>query len=418
MPVKLYGLGWEEVSLMSDKISLNADRDSIKTAGIITYWDTKNNYGTVLQNYALQQFLKKLNVRAFLMRIQFDSKLSRIQIYKHMAENYGLKKLVAHIFSRPFIKALNASLRIKQKDLSRNFANFIETNLNPSSIFHSYAELERCCPEADFYIAGSDQIWNTYGKPVEEIGDEIRAYLLSFVQGGKMQVSCAASFGSPEFDPTFSDIFKNALEMFEFVSVREQSGVDICRKLGIQNVFLQQDPTMLMSVSDYRNIESKSLVPKKPYILLYLLGNTTDFSIRTLKSFAAQNGLDMVYVSANEMQRINFYKKVYPTISEWLGLFDCAEYVVTNSFHGTVFSLIFNKNFLFVPQCGKFQNQNGRIGSLLDCFGLADRIFTGRGFENLMNPVGWGLINAMLAEIRERSPFALYAKSITQGGSE
>lgn len=390
----------------------------MKTAGIITYWDTKNNYGTVLQDYALQQFLKQLNVRAFLIRIQFDSKPSKIQMYKSMAENYGLKKLMVHIVSRLFIKALNAGLRIKQKDLSRNFMDFIETNLSPSGIFRSYSELERGCPEADFYIAGSDQIWNTYGKPEEDIGDEMRAYLLSFVKGGKKRVSCAASFGGLEFDPTFSDIFKNELETFEFISVREQSGVDICRKLGIQNVFLQQDPTMLMSASEYRDIESKRLVAKRPYILLYLLENTTDFSIHSLKSFALQNKLDMVYVSANEMQRINFYKKAYPTVSEWLGLFDCAEYVVTNSFHGTVFSLIFNKNFLFVPQCGKFQNQNVRIASLLDCFGLADRIFAGRGFENIMNPVDWDSVNAKLAEIRERSPFVLYAKSITQGGAQ
>lgn len=335
-----------------------------------------------------------------------------------MLKKNGLGNFALHIVFRFFGRLWNIVSRTEKKELSRNFSDFIKDNLNPTTVFHSYSELKEHCPTADFYIAGSDQIWNSYGKLEEEIGDEIRAYLLSFVKGGKKRVSCAASFGSLEFDPTFSDIFKNELETFEFISVREQSGVDICRKLGIQNVLLQQDPTMLMLASDYRSIESKRLVSKRPYVLLYLLGNTTDFSIHSLKSFAMQNNLDMVYVFANEMQRINFYKKVYPTVSEWLGLFDCAEYVVTNSFHGTVFSLIFNKNFLFVPQCGKFQNQNSRIISLLDCFGLADRIFSGCGFENLMNPVDWDSVNAMLAEIRERSPFALYAKSITQGGAQ
>lgn len=388
----------------------------MKVAGIITYWDTKNNYGTVLQNYALQQFLKQLNVRAFLIRIQFDSRQSRIQMYKRMAEKYGLKKLAGHIISRPFTKALNAVFHVKQKDLSRDFMNFIETNLNPSGIFRSYSELKEHCPPADFYIAGSDQIWNTYGKSEEEIKSDISAYLLSFVPDETHRSSCAASFGSLEFDSSFSDIFKNELEKFEFISVREQSGVDICRKLGIQNALLQPDPTMLVSVSEYKDIESKSLVPEKPYILLYLLGNTTDFSIRSLKSFATQNNLDMLYVSANEMQRINFYEKAYPTINEWLGLFDCAEYVVTNSFHGTVFSLIFNKNFLSVPQCGEFKKQNGRVCSLLEYFGLSSRILKKGNIEHIMNPIDWDSVNAKLEKIRKKSPFAVYAESVMNGG--
>lgn len=121
----------------------------------------------------------------------------------------------------------------------------------------------------------------------------------------------------------------------------------------------------------------------------------------------------MVYVPANEAQKINFYKKTFPTVEEWLGLYENASAVVTNSFHGTVFSLIFNKPFLSVHQTGKFENQNVRIDSLLEDFELKNRIFSG-DFEKLFAPVDFENVNKRLEEIRESSPFVEWIKKMEE----
>ncbi len=167
---------------------------------------------------------------------------------------------------------------------------------------------------------------------------------------------------------------------------------------------------MLLSADEYKKIASKKLAPKKPYILLYLLGNDTDFSIRKMNQFAKSKKFDVVYVPANEAQKINFHKKTYPTVEEWLGLYENASSVVTNSFHGTVFSLIFNKPFLSVHQKGKFETQNVRVDSMLEDFGLKSRIFSG-DFEKLFVPIDFGNENKRLEEIRECSPFVEWIKS-------
>lgn len=389
-----------------------------KTAGIITYWDTKNNYGSVLQNYALQTFLKRQGVRPFLIRIDFQSPDGRLQAWGHLVKNIGPCGFVAHCWSRLLVKIWTALAHIERKERSRHFSQFVEKNLHPSAVFRSLTELEARCPNADFFIAGSDQIWNTYGDAEERIGDTIRAYLLSFVGSGAHRIACAASFGTKEFDSSFSNIFRKELARFNFVSVREQSGVDICEALEFRNAVLQPDPTMMLAASEYRSIGDDALVASVPYILLYLLGNTSDFSIRRLKAFAARHGLKVIYVPANKMRTANFHKKEYPTVQEWLGLYGGASFVVTNSFHGTVFALIYNKNFLFVPQCGKFQGQNERIHSLLEYFGLGGRIFADGNLENLMSPIAWDSVNARLKEIRERSPFVTYMKTYLSGGVE
>ena len=190
-------------------------------------------------------------------------------------------------------------------------------------------------------------------------------------------------------------------------------GVEIGKGRGFENAVLQQDQTMLLSSDEYKKIASKNLVPKKPYILLYLLGNDTDFSTRRLKQFAKLKNLEVVYVPANEAQKINFHKKTFPTVEEWLGLYENASAVVTNSFHGTVFSLIFNKPFLSVHQTGKFEDQNVRIDSLLEDFGLKNRIFSG-DFEKLFSSVDFEKVNKRLEEIRKCSPFVEWIKKMEE----
>lgn len=379
--------------------------------GIITYWITRSNYGTVLQNYALQTFLRSLCFETFLIRTDIPLGCSRSDYYKSLLQKNGFFSLICYFKSRLFCKITRRILSENKNDEKRKFPDFVDKNLNPTKIFRSLSELESDCPMADIYIAGSDQVWNTYGENYNTVSEQIKAYLLSFVPDSAKKISCAASFGKSSLAVEFESLFKKELSRFDFISCREKSGVEICKRLGFENAVLQQDPTMILSSDEYKKIASKSLVPKKPYILLYLLGNDTDFSTRRLKQFAKLKNLEVVYVPANEAQKINFYKKTFPTVEEWLGLYENASAVVTNSFHGTVFSLIFNKPFLSVHQTGKFEDQNVRIDSLLEDFGLKNRIFSG-DFEKLFSSVDFEKVNKRLEEIRKCSPFVEWIKKM------
>ena len=381
--------------------------------GIITYWITRSNYGTVLQNYALQTFLRSFGFETFLIRTDIPLGCSRLDYYKSLLQKNGFFSLACYFKSRLFCKIARKISSENKNDDKRNFPDFVNKNLNPTKVFRSLSELESDCPMADIYIAGSDQVWNTYGENYGAVSEQIKAYLLSFAPDSAKKISCAASFGKSSLAVEFENLFKQELSEFDFISCREKSGVEICKGLGFENAVLQQDPTMLLSSDEYKKIASKNLVPKKPYILLYLLGNDTDFSTRKLKQFAKLKNLEVVYVPANEAQKINFHKKTFPTVEEWLGLYENASAVVTNSFHGTVFSLIFNKSFLSVHQTGKFEDQNVRIDSLLEDFGLKNRIFSG-DFEKLFAPVDFENVNKRLEEIRKCSPFVEWIKKMEE----
>ena len=388
-----------------------SDRNNRKKIGIITYWITRSNYGTILQNYALQTFLRSLGFETFLIRTDIPLGCSRKDYYKSLLQKNGFISLIGYFKSRLLCKIAWKILSENKNDEKRKFPDSVDKYLNPTKIFRSLSELESDCPMADIYIAGSDQVWNTYGENYATISEQIKAYLLCFAPDYAKKISCAASFGKNSLAVEFENLFKQELSEFDFISCREKNGVEICRKLGFENAVLQQDPTMLLSSDEYKKTASKKLAPKEPYILLYLLGNNTDFSIRRLKQFAKSKNLDVVYVPANEAQKINFYKKTYPTVEEWLGLYENASAVVTNSFHGTVFSLIFNKPFLSVHQKGKFETQNVRVDSMLEDFGLKSRIFSG-DFEKLFVPVDFGNVNKRLEEVRECSPFVEWIKNV------
>lgn len=385
--------------------------------GIVTYWITQSNYGSVLQNYALQTFLRKLDFEPFLIRNDIAVSFSRWKSYKEIFISKCFLALVSYFIKRFFYNFISLVSFQKKKDSRRKFEDFIDKNLNPTKVFKSLDELKLECPNAKLYIAGSDQIWNTYGKSYDLISPSIKSYLLSFAPKEAKKIACAASFGSSSFDSEFENLFKSELSKFDFISCREKSGAEICKKLGFENAKQQPDPTMLLSCDEYKKIADYELVPKNPYILLYLLGNDTDFSICRLKQFAKSKNLEVVYVPANEFYKINFHKKIYPTVNEWLGLYEKASFVVTNSFHGTVFSLIFNKPFLTVKQTGDFSSQNARIDSLLEYFSLQNRFFDG-DLEKLSEPIDFKPINQKMKEIRESSPFVEYVKKVYLGAKK
>lgn len=375
----------------------------MKKFGIVTFCKTKNNYGTILQNYALQTFLKNKNFETYLIKTGRTEKKITVSSRLKKLRKFTFKDIFIKLYSIFSMKFINFVTNMNKKNEKRNFDSFINTYLSPIDIFNTNTKLE-----FDYCISGSDQVWNTFSRTPEQMNDELDMYLLSFTNSKK--IACAASFGVGNLDSRFNTKFKENLSKFDFISVREQSGVEICKKIGIENVVLQNDPTLLLTVDDYRKI-AVSKKRSKEYIFVYLLGNKTDFSLKNVQKIAKQNNLDVILVTANEASKFSFYPQEFPTINEWLGLYNNAKYIFTNSFHGTVFSLIFNKPFSTLLQTGKFQGQNMRILSLLESFNLVNRIID-CDFIKLDTDIDWQLVNRKLCEIRLKSPFVKYIEKI------
>lgn len=333
--------------------------------GILTFWWANDNYGQLLQCYALQKYLRDLGHDAFLIRYKPANDARRLTfkeraLYaaRHPVQTLGI---ISAKFDKT--KPLHTS---GEEERKRNFDGFRnEYIVSSERIYTSYKELAEQTPFADMYIVGSDQIWNF---ETAFNMDVINGWFLNFVPRGAVKGSYAASFGRNALSLDVQKAIKPLLKDFDFVTVRENSGAAICKKMGVEaNVVC--DPTLLLSKQQYCHLFAEIQAPKKKYVFLYLLSNTCSFSVRKLSAWCRANDLELVYVSGNVGWKMCDYddgeiEKSYLTIPEWLAYLSNAEYVITNSFHCSLFSLLFEKKVAVVPLRGSVKNTNNRIDSL------------------------------------------------------
>lgn len=310
-------------------------------------------------------------------------------------------KLINNCFSKIYIK------REMKKNTLRNFSSFKKTYIRYSEPLCDYSALMKY-KHFDLYVVGSDQMWN-----FESRKEFAQITLLSFAPETAKKMAFAVSFGKKEIEPSMEKYVSEQLKKFNFISVREKSGVKICDKLGYKNAFVHHDPTMQLSVNDYRELYDEStVVPKDKYVLLYLLNNPCDFSLQSFFKWAKKEKLKVVYINGNSfLPKFNLYKKTYATIPQWLKLIDCAEYVFTNSFHGTVFSILFNKSFMAIQQSKDYAAQNERLNSLLFDFNLEKSFFQG-DFNEIKKTLNYETLNKILYKNREKSCIEEYLRTI------
>lgn len=323
----------------------------MKKIGVVTYWNSEENYGQVLQIFALQYYLRQKDCYPFLIKHDLTVTDTKSEPF--------FKRLVNFFSSYP---KLRDSIRRRLSNIKRNkyipvidrhFKEFKDKYIESSSKIYSYQELLNNPPTADGYITGSDQVWN-FPNPI---------FLLNWVNDRVPRFSYAASFGSPIVPNYLQDKFRSSLSRFRLVSVREKSGINICAQMGILAEHVL-DPTLLLSKDDYLNaLKFDPILRRKPYIFLYLLGNKSKIDLEYLKRYAKEHNLDVVFVPSQNFKSESFIP-TYPTIEEWLSLIANAELVITNSFHGTVFSILFERLFYTVLLKGRDNKMNERIISL------------------------------------------------------
>ena len=314
---------------------------------IVTMWDTQDNYGQVLQCYALQRYLFKQGCNAFLVKTRSD-------ITTSLPLKKRLLRLPQKVFSLRFWELLYFRYKLKKfarkyGNVSRRFDEFRRSYIKGTDKIFDIDELRANCPDADIFITGSDQVW---GAPSD-------LYFLDFVPVGKRKYSYAASFGSNSFSKENCCKMAMYLKTFNEVTVREYSAVERCKLLGAASKRVI-DPTGLLTDSDYWDIAS--LPNENGYLLLYLLGNFTDVDIDQIYRYAEQANIPVKYIASQG--RNDKYPKIFPSPTEWIGLIANAKYVVTNSYHCCMFSIYFRKKFIALKLIGIFKGMNTRMDTL------------------------------------------------------
>lgn len=363
---------------------------------ILTY-RLHSNFGFLMQAYALQQIVKALGHDPYTVDIRvkpFNFKES----IKHM-----VKSVLLYTSRRVGYTALPWITSEEQAYIDCHTWQFLEAKLQLTPSVKSIRDLKhRVSHQYDFYLVGSDQVWR------KEYFSRIQTYFFDFLSDDKKRASYAASFGvsNPNYSPQMVKICRNLLAKFSAVSVREADGVRICKEIfGVSAVHVL-DPTLLFDKSMYLELidpNDKVEFPSPSFILVYILDKTIE-KIRFVEEFAQKMHLKPYFIkpeNINEVGVNRIEECVYPSISTWINAFEKADFVITDSFHGTVFSIIFQKQFIVLdnPQRG-----SNRLKSLLSDFLLMDRLFNLDNKTNLnFKLIDYNKVNEIWLDKKEKS---------------
>lgn len=335
------------------------------------------NYGGIIQNFALQQVLLKLGHDP--LTFEHDTCYSRTRWFlrsaKHVLKNHSLKGLPVY----PTYQG-----RIGNK----NFIKFVLKNIRSVTVNDFTPDLTQKYG-LDAYVVGSDQVW----RPAFNLGPRLGNMFLDFAGDDVKKISYAASFGCKEWEYTEEQerMCGKLAKRFDAISVREASGVDLCKEHFGVDVTLVLDPTLLLNKEDYGKVCHD--VPKKEkHIFVYSLV-VSEGVLAVAEKVAEAMGLSIIVKQAGRKV------KKEDTIEDWFAEFRDADYVVTDSFHGMVFSIIFNKPFSIVmnPSGG-----NDRYLSLLSQLGLMERIVSDE-LQPVFSAIDWSDVNHRLTELRKAS---------------
>lgn len=353
----------------------------MKSVAIITINDN-NNYGNRLQNYAVQQTIKKIG-NYNIETIKNDRMLNN-QYEKNIYNKMIIKRYIRYIKSFVGFYIKNHKRKALFNGFNKNISySKNEFKWNKLELFDKY----------DFYISGSDQVWNpTFGRMTD-------FELLKFIEVGR-KIAFSASFGVNTLLKNDIEKAKNAISKFDFISVREDAGKSIIiKELGIEkNVHVLIDPTMLLSPEEWDSVSKK---PKKhkeneKYILNYFLGDISEEWQNEIERVAKEKKCKII----NILNKEDKYFKSGP--SEFLYMEKNAFLVCTDSFHSSVFSILYDTPFVVFNRKDKHVSMNSRLDTLLTKFKLMDRKFKGKITENLLK-CNYSNAKIILEKEREKS---------------
>ncbi len=360
------------------------------------------NYGGILQAYAMMTVLRRLGHEPWLI---FNQPFKDRRWYSSCA------LFMANAF-RKFVLGERQLEVFRERRIRREFETvytntlrFVDEHVQPrTGIVCSQGEWKRLKKDYGFdaFVVGSDQVWRPlYAKPIER-------YFLSFLGRDKTEkrIAYAASFGVDEwtFTPRQTARCMGLLRLFDAVSVREKSGVQLCADHLAVDAAHVLDPTMLLEAKDYIALLKPEAEERRRGVLVYVLDRSA-WKDALVKDMEAALSLPSFRVNnvRSEDCREKTACRIAPPVESWLAGFASAQFVVTDSFHASVFAILFHVPFVVCANRGRGM---ARIRSLLEMFGLEDRLADEScdvSRANPLRPIDWAAVDARLNALRDYS---------------
>lgn len=311
------------------------------------------NYGGILQNYALQEVLRCMGHEPLTINIPKGAavKGNAAMDFARACRNFYHKTIGR--YSAPYLSPYK--LAVKERELSVPQREFIKKHINKVDAIAPYTAQTASEHPADAWIVGSDQVWRPWCSPY------IANCFFDFVDDRTPKIAYGASFGTDqwEIDPDTTAVVAGLAKRFKAISVREASGIKLCKEhLGVEATHVL-DPTMLLSAKDYLMLTADNDHPEGEYIATYILDPDPG---KAQAAKVAAKGLALPLKAVGRMHRERF-----DSIESWLATIAHAEYIITDSFHGTAFSIIFNRPVMVL---GNSLRGNTRIASLVEMLQL------------------------------------------------
>lgn len=352
-----------------------------KRVGVITFHNY-DNYGAILQSYGLQAKLTELGLEPEIIDYYCEYISNPFKLI-----NLKKKGLFNYIYG-----AIGNICYIPRRFRCRKFRKSYMRYSSPVR----KGDMSPVAGKYDIYIAGSDQIWDY------KLTNFDTTYFLDFAEEGKKKCSYAASIGENLPPQELQWEYSRLLKQFDEILVREHYGADIVEKLTGKRPGVVCDPTLLLSAKEWDPF-IKAPRKKEKYILVYQLGINAEI-VGFARRMAKKTGYRVVYIPFPLVGLLKCSCRIAVGPSEWMGLFKNAEYVISDSFHGVVFSLLFNRPF-FTMVNGHHTNK--RVEQLLKTVHLSDRTIENVSDEELTGPIDFTYANAQIEKMREDSLAAL-----------
>lgn len=372
---------------------------SKKIGCVIAYRKGQNNYGTSLQGYAMLKVIQRLGHEVEV--INYIKNLTIIDKIRWMLNAYRCG------FGTKF-NIRNKSLPPKYKNNIKERTAAVDSYKKEKllTLFHDYIGYEALCNGSKNYdavVVGSDQVWFPTGLPT-------KFFNLLFVDDSVKKVAYASSFGVQDI-PKFQWKATGAyLDRFYKIGVREQRGKEIVEELSHKHAQVVADPTLLLSREEWEaEIAPCNIEDQEPYMFCYLISENEDARAKATE-LALQKGLKIICI--RHLEKYRAVDETYGDLAPYnvgpnhfVKYIRNAEYVVTDSFHCTVFSHIFHKRFLtFYRSSGGKNSRNSRIDSLISVLGSnPNHIFSNSGLKGIDSNDDWKMIDKNLLALREQS---------------
>lgn len=342
------------------------------------------NYGNVLQRYALKQILLGYGAEVDSLWHAQDN------FFPRTYWKWGWKEFVKLFldwqgFRSTFFSGFNGWEMVRQGKIKEWCDRYITIKTMPTA-------LQALDEKYDYFVVGSDQVWNPYF-------DDLDYCFLFFVPSPK-RIAYAASISCPKLLEDKISLYKEGFAGMAYISMREQQGADTVKTLSGRDVPVLVDPTLLLSAEEWRKVSRQpAWYHGGEYILTYFLGNRLEI----VESLERETGLPVV----NLLDK-NVYEHYVTGPDEFIWAIEHARLVYTDSFHGTVFSILFRTPFVVCNRIGDavFEKMGSRIDTLLGYFGLESRRGTEANNYAIDNPLespDWSNVDEVLARERTRS---------------